>query len=125
MEQHIKILSVLFIIFGILGLVFAAIVFFLGAGAVATILSSDNSPDAQVAAGWAGGCMTFIAALIGVLSIPSLIAGWGLTKRKAWARILTIVIGALNLLNMPIGTAIGLYAIIIMMNDETKQLLNQ
>jgi hypothetical protein len=123
MERHITILSVLFIIMGIIGLIFAAVIFFLGAGAVASILSQDNSSEAQVAAGWAGGCMTFVAALIGVLSIPSIIAGWGLSKRKAWARILTLVIGALNLPNMPIGTAIGLYAIIIMMNDETKRLL--
>lgn len=125
MEQHIKILSWLFIIMGVLGLLFAVFIFLLGAGAVSTILSNDHSSDARVAAGWAGGCMTFVAALIGVLSLPSIIAGWGLMRRKAWSRVLTMVVGALHILNMPIGTAIGLYAIIIMSNEETKRLLDE
>ena len=126
MAQHIKILSILFIIFGVLGLVFAIGIFLLGAGAATTILTqSGNDPDAAVGAAWAGGCMTFLAGLIGVLSIPSIIAGWGLSKRKSWARILTIVLAVLSLPHVPIGTAIGIYALVIMLNDESKALLTE
>ena len=88
MEQHIKILSVLFVILGILGIVVAVGFMLLGATTVATILAEDNSNEARVGAAWAGGCITFIAALFGILAIPSIIAGWGLQQRKAWARIL-------------------------------------
>ncbi len=123
MDQHIKILSVLFMILGALGIVAAIGFFFLGAGAAATILSQDQSGEAQVGAAWAGGCMTFLAALIGILSIPSIIAGWGLSKRKAWSRILTIVLAVLSLPSVPIGTAIGVYALFVMLNDETKTIL--
>lgn len=122
-EQHVKILSVLFIIFGILGLVAAILVFMLGAGTAATILSQDDSPDAQVGAAWAGGCISVMAGLIGLVSIPSIIAGWGLSKRKAWSRILTIIIAILSLPHIPIGTAIGVYALVIMFDDETKRVL--
>lgn len=123
MEQHVKIISILYIILGALGLL-AAVAFFIGGGAIAaTILSQNgNDPDAQVGAAWAGGCMTFLAAFIGILSVPSIIAGWGLGQRKSWARILTLILAVLGLLNFPIGTAIGIYAIIILMNDETKRL---
>ncbi|HYI12867.1 MAG TPA: hypothetical protein VEK57_27715 [Thermoanaerobaculia bacterium] len=123
MEQHIKILSVLFILFGILGVVAAISVFLFGTGIAATILSTEDSPDAQVGAAWAGGCFTFIAVLFGVLSIPSIIAGWGLSQRKSWARILTIVIAALSLPHVPVGTALGVYALVVMLNDETKRIL--
>jgi hypothetical protein len=123
MEQHIRILSVLFIIFGALGLVAAIAFFVLGAGTAATILAQDNSNEAQVGAAWAGGCITFVAALFGIMAIPSFIAGWGLSKRKAWARILTIILAILSLPHIPIGTALGVYALVIMFNDETKALL--
>jgi uncharacterized membrane protein (DUF2068 family) len=96
----------------------------IGAGTVASILASDQSEDAQVGAAWAGGCITTVAVLVGLLSIPNIIAGWGLTRRKRWARILTIILGVIALPQMPIGTALGIYAIIVMFNDETKVLLN-
>ena len=125
MEQHIKVLSVLFIIFGVLLLVAALGIFLLGAGTAATILSEDQSNEGRVGAAWAGGCITFAAVICAIMGIPSLLTGWGLGKRKAWARILAIILGVLALPNVPIGTAIGIYAIIVMFNDEAKALLNQ
>ena len=124
MDQHIRILSVLFIIFGVFGLIAAVVIFMAGAGTAASILASDNSNEARVASAWVGGCITFVAVLAGLISIPSIIAGWGLSKRKAWSRILAIIIGLVALPQIPIGTALGIYAIIIMFNDETKALLN-
>lgn len=123
MEQHIKILSVLFILFGILGVVAAVGFFVLGAGTAATILTSDDSPDAQVGAAWVGGCFSFVAILFAILSVPSIITGWGLSKRKSWSRILTIILGALSLPHIPVGTALGVYALVVMLNDETKRIL--
>lgn len=123
MEQHVKVLSVLFIIFGVLGLLLAGAIFVFGAGTAATILSQEPGPDGQVGAAWAGGCITAMAALVGIISIPSIIAGWGLSKRKEWARILTIIIAILNLPHFPIGTAIGVYALVVMFNEETKRIL--
>jgi uncharacterized membrane protein (DUF2068 family) len=123
MDQHIKIIAVLFIILGVISIVVAIGFFVLGAGVAATILSQDQSPDGQLGAAWGGGCITFIAALIALLSIPSIIAGWGLMKRKSWARGLTIVLAVLSLPSFPIGTAIGVYALVIMFDDETKRIL--
>lgn len=124
MDSHIRILAVLFYVLGVIGIIAAIAFFALGAGTAATILSQDDSNEARVGAAWAGGCITAIAALVGVLSIPSIIAGYGLTKRRRWAWMLTVVLAVLSLPQIPIGTAIGVYALIIMFNDETKQLLN-
>jgi hypothetical protein len=123
MEQHIKVLSVLFVILGILGIVVAVAFMLLGAGTAATILAQDDSNEAKVGAAWAGGCITFIAALFGIMAIPSIIAGWGLSQRKAWARILTIILAILSLPQFPVGTAIGVYALVILFNDESKRIL--
>lgn len=125
MEQHVRILSVLFIIFGILGMIAALLVLVVGVGTAATILSQDTSSEGQVGAAWAGGCITIMAGLLGIVSIPSIIAGWGLSRKKAWSRILTIIIAILSLPHIPIGTAIGVYALVIMFNDETARVLTE
>jgi hypothetical protein len=124
MDNHIRILAVLFYVLGIIGILASIAFFVLGAGTVATILSQNDSNEARVGAAWAGGCITAIGALIGILAIPSIIAGYGLTKRRRWAWMLTVILAVLSLPEIPIGTVIGVYALVILFKDETKQLLN-
>jgi hypothetical protein len=52
-----------------------------------------------------------VGLLLAALALPGLVAGYGLVTRKPWARLLAIVVGILGLLNFPIGTVIGLYAL--------------
>jgi len=49
--------------------------------------------------------------LMAALGLPGLLAGYGLLTRKAWARVLAIVVGILSLLNFPIDAAIGIYTL--------------
>jgi uncharacterized membrane protein (DUF2068 family) len=77
----------------------------------------SGDKDAMMITGTVG---AFIAGLFLVLSIPSIIAGVGLQRRKQWARILAIVIAVINLFNVPVGTAIGIYALWALLNDEAK-----
>jgi hypothetical protein len=51
-------------------------------------------------------------------------AGLGLLQYKSWARILAIILGILNLILFPVGTAVGIYTLIIMFNEEAKALFN-
>jgi glucose uptake protein GlcU len=46
----------------------------------------------------------------------------GLLERREWARILTIILGVLHLLGFPIGTALGVYTLYVLLNDQTKPL---
>jgi len=54
--------------------------------------------------------------------IVEFVAGSYLLEFKAWARILAIILGIVNLLFFPIGTALGIYTLVIMFNEETKAL---
>jgi hypothetical protein len=126
MQQHIKILGIIFMIFGVLGLLGAVFMLLMGGVAAAGIGSQvGENPDAAGGALAAGGCMTGIAILIGVLSLPSFAAGWGLQKHKSWARMLGIIVSILSLPSVPIGTAIGVYGLWVLFNDETKRILTQ
>jgi hypothetical protein len=126
MEQHIKILAILFMVLGILGIVAAVIILVVGGVAAAGIGSQvGNDPDAAGGALAAGGCMTAIAVFVGILSLPSLATGWGLLKHKSWSRVLGIIVSILSLPSVPIGTAIGVYGLWVLFNDETKRILVQ
>lgn len=115
MESHINIIAALRIGLSILGLIIGIVIF--------TILYlvgdfvGDN--DAQMV-------LTIIAnilmVLFIVLSIPGIIAGIGLFKRKEWARILTLILSVLDLFNIPVGTAIGAYSIWALVQPETVEL---
>jgi len=118
MQQHITILGWLYIVFGALGLVAAIITMLVLGGS--GLLSGDTRFAALLS-----GIGLFVAVIISVLSLPSIIAGWGLLKRKSWSRLLAIIIGALNILNFPVGTAIGVYTIWALTQNESQQLLSQ
>ena len=57
-----------------------------------------------------------------ILSIPGLVAGFGLFKRKEWARILALILSVLDLFNFPLGTAMGVYSIWALSNKEIVEL---
>jgi hypothetical protein len=121
MRDHVKILAVVNIVFGCLGVLAALIIagIFAFGGTMAGV-AAQSDPDALVAVGIMGAVGTALFFLILVLSVPGIVAGWGLLNFKPWARILGIVLSALNLINFPIGTAIGGYGLWVLLNQETE-----
>ncbi|MCZ6775643.1 MAG: hypothetical protein O7D34_04195 [Ignavibacteria bacterium] len=111
MEKHITILAVLYIVCSAFGILVAMIVFVAVAGG--GLISGD--PEAMAIAAGVG---TVIALFLTIISVPGVIGGIGLLKRKEWARILVLVLGFIELLNIPIGTALGIYTIWALMNKD-------
>jgi hypothetical protein len=48
-------------------------------------------------------------------------AGWGLLQRQPWARILAIVLGCVGLIDMPFGTALGIYTLWVLLPAASEQ----
>jgi hypothetical protein len=63
-----------------------------------------------------------VGLLLVVLSVPGIVGGWGLLKYKQWARILVIVLAVIDLINFPIGTAVGVYSLWVLLQGETEKL---
>jgi hypothetical protein len=120
MQQHITILGWIYIALGALGVFFGLLVL-LGAGIAGAAAGAQGEAGAGILA---GGVMFFVAILIALLSVPNILAGWGLLKRKSWSRMLAIILGAISLLSIPIGTAIGIYTLWALTKPEAQALLN-
>ena len=48
-------------------------------------------------------------------------AGCGLLARQSWARMLAIIFGAFSLIDIPFGTAIGIYTLWVLLPAESEQ----
>jgi hypothetical protein len=122
MLTHVKVLAVLYIVLSGIGLLFALLIFF-ALGTAAGIVGMSASPDdAAIAIPILGITGTALSVLLLFLSLPGLITGWGLLKLRPWARILGIVLAVISLVNFPIGTAIGVYGLWVLLTKETEKL---
>ena len=65
---------------------------------------------------------TAIALWLVLVSVPGIVGGMGLLKYRSWARYLVLVLSILGLLNVPVGTAIGVYSIWVLAQDETAKM---
>jgi hypothetical protein len=63
-----------------------------------------------------------IPLLLGFLSILGLVGGIGVLTYKPWARYLVIVLAVIGCVNIPFGTAKGVYTIWVLIQDETVKL---
>jgi hypothetical protein len=124
MQTHVKVLGVLYLAVGACMLLLALFLF-LTMGSVAGIVGATAEPqDAAIAIPVLGLAGTALAAMLGIFALPSLITGYGLLYFKQWARIVGIVLSAVSLINIPIGTAIGAYGLWVLLNKETERLFN-
>lgn len=69
-----------------------------------------------------GAAITLILLL---LSVPLVITGIGLLRYREWARVLTIILSVINIINVPVGTALGIYGLWVLLSPETEPLFAQ
>ena len=55
-----------------------------------------------------------------LMAVPGLVAGYGILKRRSWARVIGIVVGALDLPLFPIGTVVGAYTLWVLTDNSSK-----
>ncbi len=124
MEQHVRILAILHIALGVFGILIGVAILLLFGGLAGWIglSGAERSPDALAAVpifALIGGA---VCLLMLILSLPGIIAGAGLLKFRPWARVLTIVLSAIQLLNVPLGTALGIYGLWVLLSPAAEPL---
>jgi hypothetical protein len=118
MKQHVSFVGALHIGFGILGLV-GALAIYLGFHFIFNFI--EDEPIAREVISYVGGV---IALFILFFSSLGIIGRIRLFSYQPWARILVMIVSAMNCLNVPVGTAKGVYSIWVLMQPETIELFD-
>jgi hypothetical protein len=110
-QDHNKMLGIMHLIYGgffaLMTLLMAVVFGIVGVGIGAAAANDPNAPPA----GFFIAIFGFIVVLYGVLSIPSLVAGYGMLKRRSWARTAGLVASVLSAMSFPFGTALCVYTL--------------
>jgi hypothetical protein len=124
MTTHVKVVAVLYLFlsaFGLLAALAVSMAFGLAGGIVGANAGAEGAAIAVPIIGLTG---TMLVVFLVLTSLPGLIAGVGLLKFRSWARVLGIVVAILNLIHIPIGTAVGIYALWVLLNRESERLFS-
>jgi hypothetical protein len=116
MEQHVKVLGIAHIVYGAFGLLIG---FFLGLFLLLITSFGGALPAIMLV------ILPVLLIFLMVFTLPGITGGIGLLKHKPWARILILIVGFIDLLNFPLGTALGVYTIWVLMNRETEVILDR
>ena len=119
MAKHVTFVGALHIGFGILSIIGAVALYFLFNFAQSFVA------DVDVAGTVFDIIKIFVPVLVAVGGVLGIVGGIGLFSYHQWARILIIVLSALDCLNIPIGTAKGVYSIWALLQDDTIKLFNE
>ena len=121
MERHVKILAILSSLWGALAILVGLCMLVLSGGALAFLTTPQGEP-----VGLAAGLTAGVFAIIGVFALL-----WGgahvwsavlLRRREPLGRILGLALALVNLLVLPFGTALGIYALWVLLTNEGRRL---
>ena len=118
MISHVDFVGVLFIVWGLLTTLVGVSTLALGVGAVALITSRGGG--SQFAAGLTAAIFTTLALIAILWGTAHVVVGVPLRRRRPWARLMALMLGSIDLVLLPYGTALGVYALWVLLNEQGK-----
>jgi hypothetical protein len=123
MQRHLNVLGFLYLIWGGLSLLVGLIMLMLAFGAGTLVrYAAAGRPGADLAAELTAatfGVLAVVAVLWGVVHAAN---GAALRRRRPWSRPLGLALSVLNLTILPFGTALGVYGLWVLLNNEVRGL---
>jgi uncharacterized membrane protein (DUF2068 family) len=123
MDRHVRLLGVLYLGWAAFSLLVGVSTLLLAFGAAAVALTS-SAELGEVAAGLTAATFAVIGLMALGWAAVHAVEGFGLRRREPWSRTLGLALGAVNLLLLPFGTALGLYALWVLLSADTRRLID-
>jgi hypothetical protein len=117
-NSHVNLLAILQVVWGWIGLLGTSTLM-LAAGAVMVGLTSEGR---EVPAGVTAAAFAVCAAALLAFGLGNAWAGALLRRREAQGRLAAIALAIPNLFVLPFGTALGIYALWVLLHDETRRI---
>jgi len=111
-QEHVRLLGILWLALSAMNVLGGVILYVL---ANTLFVHLPEISGERAATAWLHPFLSVIAMLIFVKGAAGFLAGWGLLQREPWARMLSIVLALLALLNVPFGTALGIYTLWVLL----------
>ena len=121
MDTHVDFVGVLFVVWGVLTALVGLSTLALGVGA-ASLAASSNLAGGHVAAGLTAAAFITIAVIAIVWGVGHVWLGVLLRRHHHHARLVALMVGSIDLLLLPYGTALGCYALWVLLNERAKVL---
>jgi hypothetical protein len=65
--------------------------------------------------------LTFVGIFVLAKAAVGLATGWGLLQREPWARVMALVLAFVSLMNVPLGTALGVYTLWVLLPAQSEE----
>ncbi len=119
-QRNLQMLGILWCLFGAYRVVSGLIAIFILR--VATFHNFGNAGwqwGGHVSPMWMGVLIPIITMVSILTAFLAFLVGFGLLRRRSWARVVGIVVAILALLKFPIGTALGIYTLWVLVPSES------
>jgi hypothetical protein len=119
---HIDLLAVLFMLWGALTILIGASTLALAIAAAALARSAGPRTSGQFAAGVAVAAFATVAILALAWGVAHLVTGSRLRRFRPWSRTAALMLGSVDLVLLPFGTALGAYSLWTLLREDAKHL---
>ena len=113
MERHIVVVAALHIGLSIVGVFFMVLAYAVIFGSGVVYIDREGLIILSIA-------FPLITGFVLLNFLGSVIGGIGLMLHKNWARILILIIAAIDLVSIPFGTAVAIYTYWVLLQPETS-----
>jgi len=118
-QEHIRLLGILWLALSAINAVLGVVLFILANTVFAHLHEMGAPPETPT--GFLRSLFGTIAIIVLAKAAAGFFAGWGLLRRESWARLLTIVLSFLALFNIPLGTALGIYSLWVLLPAQSER----
>jgi hypothetical protein len=123
MAAQVDFLGILFVVWGLLTALVGVSTLALGVGAAALITSAGRGTGGgQMAAGVLAVVFVVLALIAIAWGAAHVVIGVPLRRHRTWARLMALMIASVDLLLLPFGTALGVYALWVLLSEQGKEL---
>jgi hypothetical protein len=120
--SHVDLVGVLFMVWGGLTILIGVSTLALGMAAASLISAAAEAGRGQFAASLTAATFTVFALIAIIWGAGHVAIGVLVRRRRHWSRLGAILLSSVDLLLLPYGTALAIYALWVLLREEVKPL---
>jgi hypothetical protein len=118
-REHVRLVGILWMAYSSLHVMAGVAALFVAKFVLVWLSRIPNGPPPEVME-WMPVLVSAVGWLILVKAAMGFVAGWALLQREEWGRMFALVLGFLAMLNVPIGTALGIYTLWVLLPAQSE-----